>query len=320
MEHPIRLSDQKVLVTGASGFIGTHLCRRLLKEGAEVYGISRNIQDGDYNTLHWYQGDLADMETVRKIISNIKPNIIFHLASFVSGSRNIEHVVPIFQNNLVSTLNLLTVATTIGCNRIIIAGSMEETNSNYTEVIPQSPYAAAKLACSAYARMFHALYHTPVVIARLFMVYGPDQKDLNKLIPYVILSLLSGKIPKLSSGQRLVDWIYIDDVINGLLAIAKAQNIEGSMIDLGTGSLVAVRNVVENLFKLIDPKARPSFGGLQDRPMETEIFANVNETYSKIGWKSMISLEKGLEFTIDWYRNYHLKGEKGISQRDTVFR
>ena len=318
MEHLIRLLGQKVLVTGASGFIGTHLCRKLLLECAEVYGVSRKMQNRDSSDLRWIQGNLADLEEVKKIVQEIKPDIIFHLASFVSGSRKIDHVIPIFQDNLVSTLNLLIVATNIGCNRIVIAGSMEETNSNYDEVVPQSPYAAAKLACSTYARMFHALYQTPVVIARLFMVYGPEQKDLVKLIPYVILSLLRGEIPKISSGQRLVDWIYVDDVVNGLLAITKAQNIQGEVVDIGTGSLITTRNVVERLFKLVDPDAKPSFGSLQDRPMETEIFANVNQTFSKIGWKSIMSLEEGLRLTVSWYRDYYLKEIKGLSEGNTA--
>lgn len=307
MEYPITLSGQKVLVTGASGFIGTHLCRRLLKEGADVFAISRKNQNRDNNHLHWLQGDLVNLETVQHIISKTRPNIIFHLASFVSGSRNVENVLTIFQCNLVSTLNLLTAITKIDIQRFILAGSMEETNSNQTLMIPQSPYSAAKMAASSYTRMFHALYQTPIVIARIFMVYGPEQKDLLKLIPYVILSLLNGENPKLSSGNRLVDWIYIDDVVNGLIAIAKAQNIEGNTIDLGSGSLIPIRRVVENLFKLVDSKATPLFGSLPERPMETEIVANIDQAYSKIGWEPTISLGEGLQSTVNWYRHYHLK-------------
>ena len=295
-------SGQKVLVTGASGFIGSHLCDRLSKDGAEVHAVSRTLRHTDPNTgIQWWQGKLEDIDTVRNILDPVKPEVIFHLASHVAGSRSLELVLPTLHSNLVSTVNLLTVATEIGCRRLVLIGSLEEPEPDHNQV-PCSPYAAAKSASSAYGRMFHELYQTPVVIARLFMVYGSGQQDRRKLIPYVTLSLLQGQAPKLSSGQRLVDWIYVDDVVDGLLVAAQAPNVEGCTVDLGSGILVSIRTVVQQLSNLVGAETQPLFGALPDRPMEQVRVANTTYSYDKLGWQPATSLERGLELTVDWYR------------------
>lgn len=297
-----QLASRRVFVTGAAGFIGSHLCRTLLDGGAEVHGISRKTQADCQGGMHWWQGDLADASIVRDRIAAIKPDIIFHLASHVAGSRDLRLIRPTFESNLVSTVNLLTVGSEIGCHRIILTGSLEEAESNGSEMVPCSPYAAAKAASSSYARMFHALYQTPVVIARLFMVYGPGQQDVSKLIPYVTQSLLNKQPPRLSSGQRQIDWIYVQDVVDGLIAAAQAPNIEGHTIDLGSGTLVSIRTIVQQLADRIDSRVELLWGALPERRMEQTRVANIKKTYDSTGWKPQTSLATGLECTVDWYR------------------
>lgn len=297
-----QLLGKKIFITGASGFIGTHLCSRLYGSGAEVYAISRTNRSTDENDLQWFQGDLADIESVRHILNKIKPDLIYHLAGHVKSARDLSYVIPTFRDNLISTVNILTVASEIGCDRIIHAGSLEEPESGNIEDIPSSPYAISKWACNAYARMFNALYQLPVINARIFMVYGPGQHDLTKLVPYVITSLLSGETIKFTSGQRPVDWIYIDDVIDGLLVMANAPNVEGKTIDLGSGKLISIRSVVQKIIDSIDSQATPLFGKLPDRPMEQIRVANMEETYDRIGWIPKTSLDDGLKFTVEWYK------------------
>lgn len=300
--NSFNFSGKKILVTGASGFIGSHLCRRLRDSGATVHGISRTVQSSNEACSHWGQGDLADIEVVRDLLRTVEPDIVFHLASHVVGARNLALVLPTFNSNLVSTINLLTVATETNIDRIVLIGSLEEPEQSDTHVVPSSPYAASKWAGSGYARMFHALYQTPVTIARLFMVYGPAQQDLRKLIPYVTLSLLRKQPPKLTSGMRQIDWIYVGDVVDGLLAMVQAPNIKGSTIDLGSGVLVPIRTVVQKLINITDSDVEPALGNVSDRPMEQVRAANIADTYAKIGWKPTTSLDKGLEYTVDWYR------------------
>jgi len=295
-------SGRRVLVTGASGFIGSHLLRRLQSCGAELHAVTREDRSSDEAGLRWWSGDLAETGAVRNIVSAVRPEVLFHLASNVTGSRDLGLVLPTFQSNLISTVNLLTSAAECGCSRFILAGSMEEPVSGCGDPVPCSPYAAAKWAATGYARMFHALYGLPAVIVRIFMVYGPGQRDIRKLIPSVILSLLRGEAPRLSSGRRPVDWIFVEDVVDGLIAAASAADQGGATVDLGSGMLVTVREIAERLARLVDPAIAPQFGAIEDRPLETVRSANTTHTERLIGWKLRTTLDEGLERTVEWYR------------------
>lgn len=153
-----------------------------------------------------------------------------------------------------------------------------------------------------YARMFHVLYKLPVVNLRIFMVYGPGQLDTKKLIPYVILTLLRGESPKILSGYRKVDWVYVDDVVEAMVTTISMRNVEGTTIDIGAGKYRSIREIVEHLGQLIDPSIQPFYGAPPDGPTEQEKSADVESTLSTVGWEPRVSLEKGLELTVDWYR------------------
>ena len=176
------------MVTGASGFLGSHLCRGLRQAGAEIHVTSRRGHN-EIDTDNWWQGDMTDITTVRHIVQKIKPEVIFHLSGLVTAASSLDLVLPTLHSLLVSTVNLLTVASEVGCGRVVLAASLTEPIPDNTEATPTSPYAAAKWAGSAYGRMFCQLYGLPVAIVRPFMTYGPGQ-DSRKLIPYVTLSLL----------------------------------------------------------------------------------------------------------------------------------
>jgi UDP-glucose 4-epimerase len=292
---------EKVLITGASGFIGSHLCRRLCQAGIELHAISRAKRPGHEGKLQWWQGDLSDSATARDLMQAVKPDVIFHLASHVMGARSLENVLPTFRSNLFSTVNIMAAASEIGCRRIVLTNSLEEPDSGDPTSIPSSPYAAAKWASSGYARMFHALYQLPVVILRLFMVYGPAQQDLGKLIPYVTLCLLRGEAPRLSSGRRDVDWIYVEDVVDGIITASQANDVDGKTIEIGSGELVSIRKVVEHLVRLTNPTIQPLFGALPERPLEQVRAADTAKSNALLGWKAKISLEQGLKRTTEWY-------------------
>jgi nucleoside-diphosphate-sugar epimerase len=237
---------------------------------------------------------------VKRIVSQTRPEVIFHLASHVKGAPGLEHILPTFRSNLQSTVNILAVAAETNCRRVLLTGSLAEPEVANGETFPSAPYAAAKWASSGYARMFHALYKLPVVIARVFMVYGPGQIDLTKLIPYVTLALLQGKTPRIGSGERLVDWIYVSDVVDGFLTLAQAPDVDGATLELGSGALISIREIVQQLASLIGGKAE--FGALPDRPLEPTRVAKTAETLARIGWKPRVSLQEGLERTVEWYR------------------
>lgn len=306
------LTGRSVLLTGASGFIGSRLLDRLIAAGATVHATSREVRPIGEPTLHWHQLDLGDSAAVEEMVRLTRPEIVLHLASHVAGARGLELVLPTFHANLASTVYLLAAATRVGCRRFVLAGSLEEPEPGdglpgaglpgAGLPAPASPYAAAKAAAASYARMFRKLYGTPVVLARLFMVYGPGQQDVKKLVPYVILSLLQGEEVRLSSGTRPVDWVYVDDVADGLLRLAVTEGLEGRRVDLGSGDLVTIRRVVEKLFELVAPGAEPEFGGLPDRPYEQVRAADVGETEKVLGWRPSVALDQGLVATVDYYR------------------
>ena len=301
------LAGRRVVITGASGFLGSHLRGRLQRIGAEVHGVSRTHRRAaaaDEPATCWWQADTSDLVQVEKLFQETRPNVIFHLSGLSSAAPGIEMVLPTFQSLLGSAVNVMTVASHLADCRVVLAASLTEPSPGQAEPTPSSPYAAAKWAAGTYARMFHRLYGLPVVMVRPFMTYGPYQ-DRRKIIPYMTLSLLGGTAPELSSGTQQFDWIYVDDVTDGFIAAAVSSNLEGSTIDLGSGSAMSVREIADRLVQLLDTPLRPVFGARENRPLELVRTANLEEAFAKLRWRPTVSLDEGLRRTVEWYRHEH---------------
>jgi len=288
------------LVTGASGFLGSHLVRRLLAEGAEVHATSRSARESGEAHLRWHRSDLAREGEAQALLRELRPDYVFHLSGQVSAAPSAELVFPAFHSLLGSTVQLLSAAAEVGCRRLVVTGSLTEPLSG--DAVASSPYAVAKWASSAYARMFHKLYGVPAVILRPFMAYGPNQHE-DKLVPHVILSLLRGTPPKLASGRWVGDWIYVDDVIDGFLLACARTGIEGQDLDLATGVMTSTREIVERLVQQLEPRALPHFGAVPDRPDEQVRTADVSRAKARLGFEARVSLDEGLAKTIAWYRD-----------------
>jgi len=298
---------RRALVTGAAGFIGSALSERLMAAGTEVHGVSR-VPRPTVDGLRWWTADLSTDGAALGIMREVRPDVVFHLASHVSGDRGLGAVITTMRDNLVTSVNLLMAAAESGGPRMILAGSMEEPDRD--DPTPSSPYAAAKTATSAYARLFDQLYGLPVVNLRVFMVYGPGQRDGTKLVPYVISSLLRGEGPKLSSGRREVDWIYVDDVVAAFVAAAEAEKAPGNTLDIGSGELVSIRSLVEQIVPFVGGDARPVFGARPDRPGERPRLADVAPSRETIGWEPSTPLDVGLARTVEWFRTRGRDGEE----------
>jgi UDP-glucose 4-epimerase len=290
----------KALITGGAGFIGSHLCNLLRASGWIVHSVSRRAAGPPSAHRHW-QVDLTDLVATRELLTATRPDYVFHLASHVWGAPDLKHVLPSFHGNLHTTVNLLSLIAEMGCRRFIVTGSLVEPDSRSGEDVPPAPYAASKWASADYVRMFHALYQLPGAIARVFMVYGPAQQDPTKLIPYVIGRVLRDEAPDITSGRRLIDWVYVDDVAEGLARMAVAPDIAGRTVDLGSGSLISTAELVEKICELMGGKQKPRFGAIPDRPMEPTRAARVDETLRILHWSPRTSLVDGLRRTIEWY-------------------
>jgi UDP-glucose 4-epimerase len=237
---------------------------------------------------------------VHELLADIRPDVVFHLAGQVTAAPDLRLILPTFHSLLTSTVNILSAAAAVRCQRLILTGSLTEPKPDRLDPVPSSPYAAAKWMAAAYGRMFHKLYGAPVVVLRPFMAYGPKQ-NREKVIPHMIQSLLRGDSPRLSSGQWEGDWIYVDDVIDGFLLAASREGIDGCTIDLGTGSLTSIREIAWKLVGLINPHAEPLFGAIVDRPDEQVRPADISLARGRLGWKPKTALDEGLAKTVQWH-------------------
>jgi Nucleoside-diphosphate-sugar epimerases len=292
--------DRRCAVTGAGGFIGTALCRELSAQGAEVHGWGRKPHP-DLRVAHWHDCDVFDAARVDQLFASVRPDVVFHLASRVTGSRSVDLVLPILRDNLLGTVHVLAAAAKHGNPRVLCLGSLQEPDLE-PRGVPNSPYGAAKFAANAYARMYAEVFSLPVTIARPFMVYGPGQLDLTKLVPYVVTQLLSGQQAQLSSGAQAFDWVYIDDVVAALLATTATLRTVGKTIDVGCGVLTPVKDVALGIARRLQKPDALHLGAIADRRMEQTRCSDVEATAQLTGWRPRVGLQEGLDATVEWYR------------------
>ena len=288
-----------VLVTGALGFLGQPLVRALVAEGAHVHGVARRPPATSLGAT-WSVLDVTDGAALRAALEQVKPQVVFHLTTAGSGARDLALVRQTVRDDLVASVEMLSAAVDGGVGRLVITGSMEEPDVTKGEV-PSSPYAAAKWAATGYARMFAALYGLEVVILKPFMTYGPGQRP-EKLLPYVIRTLLDGRTPELGSGTRPVDWVYLDDMIDAFMRAGTAPAVSGETIELGSGTLTPVREVVELVSQLMGATLEPRFGAIEDRSLEVVRAAETDRATALLGWRASTALDAGLRRTIEWHR------------------
>lgn len=292
----------RVLVTGAGGFVGLHLVEALVGLGAEVHALSRSIeQRGLPQNVHLHSVDIQKTTALRRCIREIKPHVVYHLAGLVNTRQYLSLVLPTLKNNVMGSVNLFLALAEETCQRLVVVGSSEEPAAGRVGSVANSPYAVAKESETSYARMFHSIFSLPVVVVRPFMSYGPRQ-PVEKIIPYVITNLLNGIPPEISSGRRVCDLIYVQDLVMGLILSGFCPDLTGEAIDLGAGIGVTIHETANLISRLIAGPVKPIFGAIPDRLYEAPQIANSEETFRFLGYRSIWSLEAGLNATIDWYR------------------
>jgi nucleoside-diphosphate-sugar epimerase len=294
-----------VLITGGTGFLGLHLTRRLAELGAQVTVGLCEDDDPDRvaalpETVDARVGDVRNISQLRRLVEDATPGYVFHMAAVGVNDPFIAEEMALGVN-VGGTINILRALwdnTTHAVQRIVVAGTSNE-YGKAGELDPGNTYAASKVAAWAFCRMYYRVYGTPVVVARPFNVYGPGQMQ-NSLIPTAIQAALDGQDFPMTPGRQRRDFIFVDDAVNGFLAIAAAPGIEGKSFDLGTGQATTVQDVVERIFALCGGAGQPQVGALAYRPgVVWESVADADRTKQSTGWQARIGLAEGLEITVN---------------------
>jgi len=277
------LAGSRVLVTGASGFLGSYIMERLAGTGAEVIAVSRTIAETRRPGFVAVRCDLQDHACITNLVTKMRPDFAFHLAGLVTTAPETRLILPMLHANVVATVNLLSALSESGCRRVVQAGSTGEGMS--------SPYGVSKIAAGLYGTYFYQQTGLPIVQARLHFCYGPRQCT-NKLIPSVILSSLAGIPQPLKAPGRVCDFIYAGDAADGLVAALTTEDISGRTVDICTGQSIAIQHAVTAIQKMVD--GGPAEFHFQPTAME--------ETVTAWAWTAGTRLPVGLAETISWYR------------------
>lgn len=305
----------RALVTGATGFIGSHLVRRLVADGVDVHALTsavssvyavRLIDLRDLITLH--EGNLADRSAMDALVRTVRPTHVFHLGAYTHVGKSWQRVDECIQANVQGTVNLLQALEGTGYARFVNMGTSEiygDVGSPFQEdmaVHPVSPYAASKYAAECFCRVFHQGRGAPVVMLRPFNAYGPAQ-TADRVIPEIIVRALRGEEIRMTQGHQTREFNYVEDLVDGLVRAAVTPGIDGQLFNLGCGEDIAIRNVATMVLDLLGNPVEARFGALPERP--TEIWtmrSDSTRAAEMLGWKPQHSIADGLQKTIDWYR------------------
>jgi nucleoside-diphosphate-sugar epimerase len=309
------LSGRRVLITGASGFIGSHLTRRLVADGAIVHALTstvssvypaRLLEIRDQITLH--EASLDDRGAMQFLADEVKPEYIFHLGAYTHVGKSWHRTDECIQVNIQGTVNLLMAVEPHGFTRFLNTGTSEiygDIDVPFTEddqVHPISPYSVSKHAAEEYCRLFADARDLPLVRVRPFNAYGPMQSP-DRIIPEIITRGLQGQELKMTQGIQTREFNYVEDLADGFVHLATAPEIDGGIFNLGCGREVSMRDLATLILELMGNPITAEFGALPERPIEIyRMHASTEKTTNQVGWTSKISLEDGLERTIAWYR------------------
>lgn len=312
------LRDVRVLITGATGFIGSHLARRLAAEGAQVAVLARATSDlralGNA-AVQVHRADIGERQAVQRVLETVRPEVVFHLAA-IGLSQPFVPADTALRTNVHGTIHLLEAARQVSVQRFVHSGTAYEYGERGAPegLDPINVYAASKAAAWAFVRMYARTYGLPAVTVRLYHVYGPGQPPAT-LIPSAICAALEGRDFPMTPGAQRRDFVYVDDVVEGYLRAATAPGIDGQSIDLGAGQSWRVLDVVTRLFDLVGSSGRPQPGALPYRTGEImDQVADTRAARERLSWQASTPLEDGLRQTVEWYKRFHLPGSQSKTE------
>lgn len=319
------LAGARVLVTGAGGFIGSHLTRRLMELGADVHALTSTVSSvfpqrlvplRDDITLH--EGDLADRSAMEAVAAAARPQHVFHLGAYTHVGKSWQRVDECIATNVQGTVNLLMALAPIGYERFVYTGTSEiygDVAVPFREdgpVNPISPYAVSKYAGERYCRMFTQGRGWPIVMVRPFNAYGPAQTP-DRVIPEIIARGLTRQPLLMTQGRQTREFNYVTDIAEGFIAAA-LRGEPGRVYNIGCGEEISMADVAVQILRLMGDPITAELGALPDRPTEIwRMHADASRARSELGWAPAVSLEEGLRHTIEWYREEYAKGASSFA-------
>lgn len=317
----MELKNCTVLVTGAAGFIGSHLVEELLAKSTRVRAFIRYNSRSDRGWLETLPksaspnfeviaGDIKDSDAVRSAVKGC--DVVFHLAALIGIPYSYIHPRNYVDTNVIGTTNVLTAALDHGVKRIVhISTSEVYGTAQYVPIdethpkVGQSPYSASKLSADLLADSFHRSFGLPVVTIRPFNTYGPRQSQ-RAVIPTIIAQLLAGNELKLGATTPTRDFTFVTDTAAGMIRGAEVDQAVGTTLNLGTGNEISIGDLAQLIAKLMGVDLKLHRDSTRLRPGDSEVerlLSNNALAQSVLNWKPKIGLEAGLKQTIDWFKD-----------------
>lgn len=313
---------KKVLVTGADGFIGSHLVEKLIDEGFQVkafvyynsfnsWGWLDTLPKEILNKIEVFTGDIRDTNGVRTAVKGV--DIIYHLAALIAIPYSYHSPDSYVDTNVKGTLNILQAARDFNIERVIVTSTSEVYGTALYVPIDekhpkqgQSPYSASKIGADAMAESFYRSFNLPVTIVRPFNTYGPRQ-SARAVIPTIITQLLAGKIEiKLGALHPTRDLLFIKDSVKGFVEISNSSQTIGQEINIATQQEISIKDLAQNIINIINPNAKIISEDVRLRPEKSEVerlIGSAEKIKSLTKWEPSFNLEQGLQQTIEWFRN-----------------
>jgi NAD dependent epimerase/dehydratase len=326
-------STHTVLVTGAGGFIGSHLVEALATRGAAVRAFVRYTSRADIGLLSYLPklildgveiiaGDLRDQNAVRQAAQGV--DLIFHLGALIAIPYSYLHPAEVVQTNVLGTLNILLAARDLGIPRLVHTSTSEVYGSALRVPIDeehplqgQSPYSASKIGADKLAESFYCAYDLPVVTVRPFNTYGPRQ-SARAVIPTIISQALTRDQLHIGRLDTRRDFTFMDDTVAGFIKSAEAQGVEGDLFNLGTGQDVTIQDIIDTVFEITGKRLPIIQQEVRMRPDKSEVtrlLSDNSKARQQLGWQPQVDLRTGLQLTTDWIREHLELFKPGIYQR-----
>ncbi len=304
---------KKVLITGASGFVGNNLARFLLNRGDEVHlllreGHSRWRLEDILKDVSIHIADLGDPDSVAAAVNSARAEWIFHLAAHGAYSSQID-TKRIIQTNVTGTINLVQSCLKTGFESFVNTGSSSEYGfkdhapAENEWIDPNSYYAVAKASATLFCRYTARSLRVRIQTLRLYSVYGPYEEP-TRLMPTLIVNGLNGRLPPLVSPKIARDFVYVDDVTSAYLLAATLQSDDpGAVYNIGSGVQTTIAEVVETARRSFGISMEPEWGSMKDRIWDTDTWVCDNRlAIQKLGWRPDHSFEQGFQKTVEWFR------------------